>query len=264
MQAENPIFIITGNNNGLKKSYVKILCKDPKTIAAKIFLPSAPLVMNFLIKKYVDSLSEEAIIDGISTALDLDETLVSLSTKKAKNTFEFAVGREPKNGGIYIRHPIFPIRYIAPEDFSRTLSKEKEAAFLQIASSLGAKTVKITNVTNNSQKGMFAAKVPVKKIAGEVGIKASFDSNGELKEGVYMSFDKPQFEMNVSENLQKWVDWSPELRTMVHARLKNRNLKNMKVNLEFKEGMVKEEFNIIFPPSLFYQFHRPKPQQLAR
>ena len=78
-------------------------------------------------------------------------------------------------------------------------------------------TPAITNVKNNSQKGWFGGQVPVEEIASEVGIKASFDASGNFKEEIYMDFDKPQFEMEITEDLQKWVDWSPELRTMVHG-----------------------------------------------
>jgi len=57
----------------------------------------------------------------------------------------------PKDGSLYVQHPILPDYYIPPEDFARTLAKEKEAAFRQLASALGAKEVTVHRSDNSNR-----------------------------------------------------------------------------------------------------------------
>ena len=49
----------------------------------------------------------------------------------------------PVDGSFYISHPILENVFIRPAEYTAVLAKEKEAAFMNLASALGAKTIRL-------------------------------------------------------------------------------------------------------------------------
>lgn len=178
----------------------------------------------------------EDLVDLLSGALDLGTPLTSFSPEQATALFKFGVGHSPRNGSLYVQHPVNPKMYVAPEEFSKTLAREKEAAFRQLASALGAKEIRLVTATVHTKRGLFNTTVSVPEAATEVGLKLSFDSKGEFVKQVYSKFGPPRSRPHVPSDLVPWVEMDSDLRTMARDRTEGHLLEN-RITLEFKEGM---------------------------
>jgi len=188
-------------------------------------------------RRSLNELSDLEVLQTLESDLDLGVPLVLYTPPEAIRLFKFEVGHTPKDGSVYVQHPVMPDTYIAPEEFSRTLGKEKEAAFLQLASALGAKELRLVNAKVHSKKGLFRAKVSVPEAAAEVGVKGvEYDKEGSFIRKVYSEFGKPRSAPHVPDDLQPWVDMDPDLRTMKRDRIEGHLIKNH-ITLEFKERM---------------------------
>jgi hypothetical protein len=180
--------------------------------------------------------SFEALMGILSEALDIGCPVMAFEQRPAMDLFRFGVGHSPRNGSIYVRHPVFDDLYVAPEDFSRALSREKSAAFQQLASALGAKELRLTTATVHTKKGLFGVTVSVPEAATEVGLKVTFDSKGEFIKQVYSRFGTPRARPTVPPDLSQWVEMDPDLRTMARDRTEGHLLEH-RITLEFKEGL---------------------------
>jgi len=209
--------------------------------------PLLPLFVRFYTEKILDSWmktkakeyknkSVQELLSEIDEALDLGISLALFEPSDAVRLFKFGVGHTPINGSVYVQHPIIHDAYINPADFSRTVSREKEAAFRQLASSLGAKKLTLINANIETKKGRFGSSVSIPKVAAQIGINVTVDEHGSLIRKVYSEYGKPRREPYVPEDLQPWVDMDADLRTMVRGRI-NGNLLKDTITLEFKEGM---------------------------
>lgn len=196
---------------------------------------SSKIYANHLMSKH-ENMSDEQLIGLIDKYLDLGVSPNLVSPSEAVLRFKFEVGHTPRDGSIYIQHPVLEDVYIDPADFSRTVSKEKEAAFRQLASSLGAKNLTLVNATFKKTKGFFGAKASIPDAATDVGIKVVLERNGAFVKKVYSEYGSPRRKPCVPADLQRWVDIDPDLRTMARDRIDGHLLKST-VTLEFKEGI---------------------------
>ena len=170
----------------------------------------------------------------LSKGLDLGVPIALYEPSAAAELFRFDVGHRPKDGSLYVQHPVFPDRYIAPEDFARTLAHEREAALRQLAAALGVKELWLSDAKVLTKKGLFNTTVSVPDAATEVGIKVTFDKQGNLVKKLYSRFGQPRGEPHVPSDLQRWVDWDPEFRTMARGRLEG-HLLEQEITVEFKQ-----------------------------
>jgi len=180
--------------------------------------------------------ADEELVEQISNSLRLGVSLALVDPYEAMRAFKFGVGHTPVDGAVYVQHPIINDAYIIPADFSRTLSKEKEAAFRQIASTLGAKKLTLINAKVQERRGFFGMRASVPDAAAEVGVKIEIDSTGALVKRVYSEYGEPRRAPWVPPDLQPWVEMDSDLRTMARDRIEG-NLTKATVTLEFKEGM---------------------------
>lgn len=179
---------------------------------------------------------EERSLIALEGALDLKHKIYWYKPSEARQLFKFDVGHTPKDGEILVQHPIDQELYIIPAEYSRRVSREKEAAFRQIAAALGAKELRLINAEIQERRGFLGGSLSVKQAATQVGIRADFDRTGSLMKSVYSRFGKPDSLPKVPTDLQRWVDSDPDLRTMVRGRLEA-NLEYDRVTLEFSEKM---------------------------
>lgn len=183
------------------------------------------------LEKSIDELKKE-----VDQGLRLSTPPVLISPSDAVRIFKFGVGQTPVDGSIYIQHPIITDAYIDPADFSRTVSKEKEAAFRQLASSLGAKSLVLTNATVRTKRGLLGTTVSLPEAASEIGIVLSLDKSGTFVRKVYSEYGLPRRGPWVPPDLKPWIEMDPDLRTMARDRIEGHLLKNT-ITLEFKEGI---------------------------
>ena len=147
---------------------------------------------------------------------------------------QFDIGDLPTNGSFYVSHPFLENVFIRPAEFNKVLAKEKEAAFVRLAAALGAKTIHLNSVMINQTSHFFGSKIKPSIVAQQIGIKATFDSKGEVIKDIYKQYHKPKREPYVPKELEKWVKLDPALRQLAQDRL-DLNLASVKVNLQFKD-----------------------------
>lgn len=172
---------------------------------------------------------------SIRRLLDLGVPVAQFEPDQALDAFQFGVGNRPRDGSIWVQHPIFQDRYFAPEDFAVVVAREREAALRQLAAALGVKELWLTDAKVKTKKGTFSSTVAVPEAATQVGIKASFDSEGKVSRAVYSRYGRPTKPPTIPPDLQPWVDGDPELRTMARGRIESRLLEQM-VTIEFKQS----------------------------
>ncbi|MBI3200077.1 MAG: hypothetical protein HYZ29_00960 [Myxococcales bacterium] len=180
--------------------------------------------------------TEEELLQQLEKVLDLGVPVVRYEPSEAVRLFRFGIGHTPRGGTIYVQHPLFTDSYLAPEEFSKTLAREKEAAFRQLASSLGARELRLTSAEARTEKRSFGAKVSIPEAATQVGVKVVFDERGGLVKQVYSRFGPPRHPPRVPDDLRGWAEMDPDLRTMARDRIEGHLLEN-RLTLEFKQSM---------------------------
>jgi hypothetical protein len=186
------------------------------------------------IRKYYSDKDDAFLMAEFENSLGLNVPIARFTPSEARRLFRFDVGHTASNGTLYLRHPTFEDRYIAPAEFSRILAREREAAFRQLAAALGARQLELVQASVKTKKELFGSKVSIPEAAADVGIKASFDSDGSFRRQVYATFGKPLSIPHVPADLEPWVAMDPDLRTMARARTEANQL-SIRVNLEFKQ-----------------------------
>lgn len=212
---------IAATRYGLSKDGVKEGIKDAKSIAG--------LLLNE--KKQPIELQEK--LAAIAEHLKLPVPIVYIPLDQA-HFLQFDIGDSPSNGSFYISHPFLEDVFIRPAEFAQTLAKEKEAAFIHLASTLGAKSIHLNSVTINQTNNMFGGKIKPHILAPQLGIKASFDAKGEVIKEVYKQYHPPKRPPYVPKELEQWVKIDPALRQLAVDRMEL-NLASVKVSLLFKE-----------------------------
>jgi hypothetical protein len=187
--------------------------------------------------KLLAKMSGDEVLTRFNKSMDLGADAICLAPSDAQQSFDFGVGHFPKNGDVYIQHPISQDRYISPIEFSRTICAEKEAAFLTLAAALGARSIKLTSIQSNDTKGIFNSKFKAPEIAAVLGFSANFDKSGNIIKEVVKEFNRPSFKKPyIPSQLVKWVDFDPDLRTMAFDRVEA-NAARSNIKLEFSQNL---------------------------
>lgn len=187
--------------------------------------------------KLLSKMPEEEVLSRFNTSMDLGVPAVCFEPSRAIGDFDFGVGHIPKDGDIYIQHPINKSFYISPSEFSRTICSEKEAAFLRLAATLGAKSIRLNSIQTNDTKGFFNSKFSAPEIAADLGFNATFDKNGSVMKEVVKEFNRPKFkDPFVPEDLKRWVEFDTDLRTMSSDRIEA-NASRCTVKLEYSQNL---------------------------
>lgn len=187
--------------------------------------------------KYLKKLSDGELHDQFDRDMGLGFPSAWCSPIDAKNTYDFGVGHIPGDGNIYLQHPINDRSYVTPGEFSRAICSEKEAAFLRLAASLGAKSIQLVSIQTNDTKGVFSSKLKASELAADLGFRARFDKSGNVVKEVVKQFNKPTFaKPYVPGQLAGWVNFDPDLRTMATDRLEA-NVAKSNVKLEFSQSL---------------------------
>jgi hypothetical protein len=187
--------------------------------------------------KTLKKLSDIELHEQFNRSMDLGFPTAWCSPIEAKQTFDFGVGHIPSDGTLYLQHPINNQSYIPPNEFSRSICSEKEAAFLRLAASLGAKSIQLTSIQTNDTKGVFSSKLKAPEVAADLGFRARFDKSGNVIKEVVKEFNRPTFaKPYIPEQLAGWVNFDPDLRTMATDRIEA-NVAKSNVKLEFSQSL---------------------------
>lgn len=182
-------------------------------------------------------LSDIELYNTLNSSLDLGFPVAWCSPIEAKQNFDFGVGHIPSDGSFYLQHPINTQSYISPNEFSRSICSEKEAAFLRLAASLGAKSIQLTSIQTNDTTGVFSSKLKASEVAANLGFHAKFDKSGNVIKEIVKEFNRPNFtKPYVPGQLSGWVDFDPDLRIMATDRLEA-NVAKSYVKLEFSQSL---------------------------
>jgi hypothetical protein len=182
-------------------------------------------------------LSDIELHDQFNRSMHLGFPVAWCSPIGAKQKFDFGVGHIPIDGTLYLQHPINTQSYISPNAFSRSICSEKEAAFLRLAASLGAKSIQLTSILTNDTKGVFSSKLKAPEVAADLGYRAKFDKSGDVIKEVVKEFNRPTFyKPYIPEQLAGWVNFDPDLRTMATDRIEA-NVAKSNVKLEFSQSL---------------------------
>ncbi|WP_421259847.1 hypothetical protein [Aeromonas sp. 600774] len=228
--------IVVASKAGLIKMISKVYAKSTIDNLLPIPFFKTDAILKHFLEIYYKNKSLDEVVSDFYRIIDLDTEIKLFSPRDAVNQFKFNVGLTPPDGSIYIQHPIQHERYIVPEEFSIVLSREKEAAFRLLASSLGAKKLSLIHAEVRTKRGIIGGTISISEAASEIGIKASFDNSNRMTRSVYSEFGLPRHPPHVPEDLKPWVDMDPDLRTMAHDRVNGSLLKNF-IKLEFKEDL---------------------------
>ena len=128
------VVILIGDEDNLMNA-----CKNMPLIVKLKAWSRLQLYRNIL--KLPTILQVMRFLEGLTEDLNLDEPIRLISPGAARTRFIFEVGSSPTVGNFFVQHPINRDCYVTPQKYSRTLAKEKEKAFLDLAGALGAKTV---------------------------------------------------------------------------------------------------------------------------
>ena len=235
--------IIVGSKEGIQQLAWKL---GTKSIAISTINPLRPF-FNFkdhsifldVIKGITASNSEEQLLSMLGVlekVLDIKHKIYWYDYSDAVRFFTFDIGHTPRECEILLQHPINQDRYVIASTYSRRISREKEAAFRQLAAALGAKELRLVNAEIKEKRGFLGSSISFQQAAAQVGVSADFDQSGNLVKKVYSRFGKPNFLPSIPIDLQCWVDSDPDLQTMAYGRIKA-NLEYDRVNLEFRETM---------------------------
>lgn len=172
-------------------------------------------------------------LEIIAEHLELNVPIIYVPLDQTSH-LEFDIGEAPTNGTFYVSHPLLENVFIRPAEYNKTLAREKEAAFIRLAAALGAKAIHLNSVNITQTKSFFGKTIKPSLLAPQIGIKGTFDNQGELVKDVYKQYHKPKKIPYVPKELEQWVKLDPALRQLAYDRI-DLNLASVKVSLSFKE-----------------------------
>lgn len=188
------------------------------------------------LKNSIPTVDKDTILSAIQQSLGLGVSLGHMTLDESR-AISLGMGQLARNNCFYISHPIKQDIYIPLQDYNKLLAKEKNNVFMELAGALGAKSIYLEDASFCNTKGKIGTDISVlKPVAIDIGIKAKFEENGNIKKEVYSSFDKPKREPSVPQHLQKWVDMDSDLGLMATHRLNN-GLRSHQISLEFNDSL---------------------------
>ena len=130
-----------------------------------------------------------------------------------------------EDGSVYVLNPCSPKHYLSPALYDERIAQEKLAAFLQIASALGAKKVELKSGEALSTERNGKMGVPLPNIAAQLGLNVSFKDKQTVDRQVCAEFAEPSRAPYSPPDLDKWREMDPTLDSMVKMRLNGQILK---------------------------------------
>jgi hypothetical protein len=122
--------------------------------------------------------------------------------------------------------------YVRPALINERLAQEKLAAFLRLASSLGAAEVVVTSGEMIEREGGVSAPVPLAEAAGQLGLHVKIGD--AVERAIVARFDPPRSPPHAPPELAGWLAIDPVLEGLVHARLEG-SLVEQAFSLSFRD-----------------------------
>lgn len=155
----------------------------------------------------------------VKSALTKGEILLPhLSPTEAARRFRFDFG-DPEDGAAYLANPIARDEYLKPALANERLAQEKMSAFVRLAASLGAKRILLVSADTEHRKGGAKASLPLPELAAQIGVTATFESDGSASRQLCMEFDPPRAAPSIPDNLGPWLKADPVLRALAETRM---------------------------------------------
>lgn len=187
-------------------------------------------------KKTLSNMSRKHVLETIKKYLGLGIDLNYIDLNQA-SSIPLGMGQIARNKCFYVSHPVRNNTYIPLHDYDQLLAKEKNNIFMELAASLGAKTIYLEDASFYNIKGSLETDFNViKPVVMDIGVNARFEKDGSITKEVYSTFDKPKKRPRVPVHLQKWVDIDSDLSLMAAHRLEN-GLQSHKIILHFKDSL---------------------------
>ncbi len=159
-----------------------------------------------------------------------------LSPEEAARRFRFDVGGAV-DGHAYVMNPYQVDHYWRPAEARERLAREKLAAFSRIAAALGAKEVTLLSGEARERRASGALGGPLPpQFAAQLGLKATAGRSSKTDRQVRWSFDPPDVEPYLPDDLLAWTTQDPLLRAFVQNRLEAHPTR-MKVDLTVGEEL---------------------------
>lgn len=152
-----------------------------------------------------------------------DLPIPHLSPREAWTRFQFDHGH-PQDGAVYISHPVLDNHYLIPALANERLAQEKVAAFMDLTAALGAKEMYLVNAEILDRKK--AAKFDIATEAAKVGIEYTRINNADVERKLFRQFQKPSKPPYVPENIKKWLEEDPKMRSVANARINAKVVKD--------------------------------------
>jgi hypothetical protein len=144
--------------------------------------------------------------------------MLRLIPQEAMEQFTFA--EEPQDGSLFRVNPFNNRQYLPPATYTEHVAREKVGAFIRIASTLGAKELRL--VSASVERSLWRGKASLIDVAVRIGLAAQFNDDRQLQQCAYAGFDKPDRVPFAPPELQGWIDSTPEIRALVQNRLDGR------------------------------------------
>jgi hypothetical protein len=135
----------------------------------------------------------------------------------------------PHDGALYVLDPVALTRdrYLRPSLANERLAQEKVAAFVSIASALGARRLEILSARVDGVGVGARVRAPIPETAAQLGLGVRVDAQGSVTRQVLMELDPPPAHVppRVPEALRVWLELDPMLRALVDTRLEGSALR---------------------------------------
>ena len=161
-------------------------------------------------------------------------TIPCASPQEAQTHFTFGAG-ELNDGGLYKINPFNLNQYIPIASYYDYLAKERVAAFLRIAQTLGAKELKLMQASFTT--GSIITRASIGSVGHRIGLNALTTEDNQVKEQVMASFSQPTQLPYIPDELKEQVDASANLRMMASGRTdENGNMESIQYLLSINES----------------------------
>lgn len=149
----------------------------------------------------------------------------------ATKLFRFE-GNHPHDGAAYVLHPWDERRYLVPATAPARLAEERVAAFIELASALGAKRVTLVSAEVRKKGRRLGGSSPLPKVAAQLGLSHALKSHLEARQRAFVELDEPTREPHVPAHLEPLLAVDPVLRSLATTRIDGAP-RTMRVSLTF-------------------------------
>jgi hypothetical protein len=167
-----------------------------------------------------DATSGDVVLAPDALAARGEIPIPHLSPAEAARRFRFDHGL-PHDGALYVLDPVVAARdrYLRAAVANERLAQEKVAAFVSIASSLGARRIEVVSASAERVGAGAKVRSPLPDTAAQIGLGVRVDAEGRVARQVLMELDPPKSSPEVREDLRAWLEVDPMLRALVDTRL---------------------------------------------